>query len=440
MNTPPTIKDARDALIHLGPDALRNAPVVEWHPPANEKHEKNENSSPTEEDFSCNSFFSSQPKQRPRLAAAALYGPAGEIIRRLEPVTEADPAAMYAQFLAGVGSLIGNGAYFVADGARHHPNLFTVICGRTAKARKGTSWARVRSVLSELDDLWLTSRVKSGVVSGEGIIEAFRDDEDKRLLFIEGEFGQVLQCMKREGNTVSVILRQAWDGSRIAVLRRKDPIDVEGAHISMIGHITLPELHRLLASVEISNGLANRCLWIFADRDKLLPEGGNVPDLSDPLAKLYSAITAARDRGRMERDKAARDLWARMYADLSQEPPGKLGEILSRGEAQVMRLALLFALLDQSPIITCPHLEAALALWRYCEASAAYIFADNLLSPKAAKILEALKGGPMTMSQVHELFGRNATKAEIENALAELSTRIVIEAGGVGGGKLIRLK
>ena len=94
MNTPPTIKDARDALIHLGPDALRNAPVVEWHPPANEKHEKNENSPPTEEDFSCNSSFSSQPKQRPRLAATALYGPAGEIIRRLEPVTEADPAAV----------------------------------------------------------------------------------------------------------------------------------------------------------------------------------------------------------------------------------------------------------------------------------------------------------------------------------------------------------
>lgn len=406
----------------------------------NEKHEKHEKSLPVEEDFSCNSSLSSQPKQRPRLAAAALYGPAGEIIRRLEPVTEADPAAMYAQLLAGVGSLIGNGAYFVADGARHHPNLFTVICGRTAKARKGTSWARVKNVLSELDDLWLTSRVKSGVVSGEGIIEAFRDDADKRLLLIEGEFAQVLQSMKREGNTVSTILRQAWDGSRVAVLRRKDPIEVDGAHISMIGHITLPELHRLLASVEISNGSANRCLWIFADRERLLPEGGSTPDVSEPLAHLHAAVIVARGRGRMERDTAARDLWARMYADLSQEPPGKLGEILSRGEAQVMRLALLFALLDQSPFIACPHLEAALALWRYCEASAAFIFADNLFSPKAAKILEALKSGPKTMSQVHDLFGRNATKAAIENALAELSAKIVIDAGGSGGGKLIRLK
>jgi hypothetical protein len=407
---------------------------------ANEKHENHENSPPRDEDFSCNSSFSYPPHQRPRFDTSILYGPAGEIIRRLEPVTEADPAAMYAQLLVGVGSLIGNGAYFVADGARHHANIFTVVCGRTAKARKGTSWARVKDVLSDLDDLWLTSRVKSGVVSGEGIIEAFRDDEDKRLLLIEGEFGQVLQSMKREGNTVSVILRQAWDGSRIAVLRRKEPIDVEGAHISMIGHITLPELHRLLASVEISNGLANRCLWIFADRVKLLPDGGRRPDLNEPLVQLRAAILAARDRGTMVRDTEARDLWASMYADLSQEPPGKLGEILSRGEAQVMRLALLFALLDRSPAIGCPHLKAALSLWRYCEASAAFIFADNLLSPKAAKIIESLKNGPLTMSRVHDLFKRNATKAEIETAIAEISSKIVIEGGGVGGSKTIRLK
>jgi hypothetical protein len=406
----------------------------------NENNEFNENSMPSDGDFSCFSCFSSLSKERPRLATEELYGPAGEIVRRLAPHTEADPVAMYAQLLAGLGSLIGNGAYFLADGARHHPNLFTVICGRTAKARKGTSWARVKNVLSELDDPWLTTRVKSGVVSGEGIIEAFRDDSDKRLLLIEGEFGQVLQSMKREGNTVSVLLRSAWDGVRLAVLRRKDPIDVEGAHVSMIGHITLPELHRLLASVEISNGLANRCLWVFADRERLLPEGGVAPDLGAPMEQLHSAITSARDRGQVKRDPSARELWATMYAELSQEPPGKMGEILSRGEAQVMRLALLFALLDAAPAITCQHLNAARSLWRYCEASASHIFADNIIGPMARKILNALAGGSLTMSQVHGLFHNNAKKSEIESALTELKGLIEIEAGGMGGRQTIRLK
>lgn len=407
---------------------------------SNEKNEKHENSPSQTDDFSCFSCFSSPANPRPQFADQDLYGPAGEIIRRLRPFTEADPAAMYAQLLVGLGSLIGKGAYFVADGAKHHANLFVVICGRTSKARKGTSWARVKNVLSALDDLWLSTRAKSGVVSGEGIIEAFREDEDKRLLLIEGEFGQVLQCMKRDGNTVSVILRQAWDGASIAVLRRKDPIDVEGAHISMIGHITLPELHRLLANVEISNGLANRVLWIYADRERLLPEGGSQADITAPLAQLHDAIMAARDRGQMHRDPQARELWSRLYADLSQEPPGKLGEILSRGEAQVMRLALLFALLDRAPAIESRHLQAAMAFWRYAEASTAHIFADTVTDRKALRILEALKQGPLTMSDIHKLFCNNASRADIEAALSAIAHLIMIETGGNGGGKRIQLR
>lgn len=83
---------------------------------------------------------------------------------------------------------------------------------------------------------------------------------------------------------------------------------------------------------------------------------------------------------------------------------------------------------------------AALSLWHYFEASVAFIFAGNLISPKAANILVALKSGPRTMSQVHELFGRNATKADIEYEFAERSSKIVIGIGGADGGKVFRLK
>jgi phytoene dehydrogenase-like protein len=208
----------------------------------------------------------------------------------------------------------------------------------------------------------------------------------------------------------------------------------------MIGHITLPELRRLLASVEMSNGLANRCLWIHADRSKLLPEGGGTPDTARLIESLRVAVNAARARGEVQRDVEARDLWREMYSQLSEPPPGRMGEILSRAEAQVMRIALLLALLDESAFIGKRHLEAALSFWRYCEASAAHIFAGTFADPKAAKIWEALSNGPLTMTKVHELFGRNASKPEIDAALAELASMIVIETGGAGGGKVIRRK
>ncbi|MBL9118146.1 MAG: DUF3987 domain-containing protein [Verrucomicrobiaceae bacterium] len=387
---------------------------------ANEKHEKNEIQETSATQSSSISFFSSQMSPRPILADDVFYGPIGEIVTKHQGITEADPAAILAQVLVGVGSIIGRGAYFLADGARHHANLFAIVCGRTAKARKGTSWARARSVLNRLDEEWAEGRLKSGVVSGEGITQVFAGDDDKRLLLYESEFAQVLQAMKREGNTVSALLRQAWDGGRLAVLRKKDKIEVDGAHISLIGHITLPELHRLLDTVEISNGLANRCLWVFADRTTLLPEGGIEPDLEKPLAVLQEKIPQASDLGQVTRHPGVAEFWSDIYTQLSRECSGKVGELLSRAEAQVMRLALIYALADASRYITADHLTAGLAFWRYCEDSTRHIFGLHLLSNKAKRILEALTSGPRTKTEIHALFSNNATKVEIDHALDEL--------------------
>ena len=53
-----------------------------------------------------------------------------------------------------------------------------------------------------------------------------------------------------------------------------------------------------------------------------------------------------------------------------------LGAILGRAEAQVLRLALIYALLDGSAFIDEPHMLAALACWDYAEASARFVFGD----------------------------------------------------------------
>ncbi|WP_265595254.1 DUF3987 domain-containing protein [Verrucomicrobium sp. BvORR106] len=374
----------------------------------------------------------SQPTARsgPEFPETALHGPLGDLVRTILPCTEADPAALLVQLLAGVGNLIGPSPYFVADSARHRGNLFAIVTGRTAKARKGTSWQQVRHVLQDLDADWLAKRVKSGVVSGEGIAQVFEPGGDRRLLLLEGEFAQVLQVIRREGSTVSALLRQAWDGQRIAVLRRKDSVEVDDAHISMIGHITLAELHRLLAGVEVSNGLANRCLWVHADRSKLLPEGGSVPDTTAHLQELRRAIRSARVRNELRRDENARQLWREIYGRLSEPPAGRAGEVLSRSEAQVMRLALLYALMDGASTIAYDHLTAALALWDYCEASAMFIFTAEEINPRAARVLAALKDGPMSLSGLNALFHRNLSQQALKQLLSELGPLVEVYGGG----------
>jgi hypothetical protein len=90
-------------------------------------------------------------------------------------------------------------------------------------------------------------------------------------------------------------------------------------------------------------------MWFCAQRSKMLPEGGNAAeiDFSEFDHKFRQAITAARGRGdtRIHFDDAARRLWRVRYSKLSEGKPGLLGAVTSRAEAQVVRLALLYAVL-----------------------------------------------------------------------------------------------
>ena len=70
------------------------------------------------------------------------------------------------------------------------------------------------------------------------------------------------------------------------------------------------------------------------------------------------------------------------------------GAITSRAEAQVMRMACIYALLDQSVLIRKPHLEAALAVWGYAEDSARHVFGDATGDPVADQIRTALDQNP----------------------------------------------
>jgi hypothetical protein len=104
------------------------------------------------------------------LKPEAFYGPAGEIVRAIEPHTEADPAAVLIQLLIGFGNVIGRSAFFRASADRHYLNLYGVLVGKTAKGRKGSSWSVVLEVLKSCDSNWAQNQVVSGLSSGEGLI------------------------------------------------------------------------------------------------------------------------------------------------------------------------------------------------------------------------------------------------------------------------------
>jgi hypothetical protein len=53
----------------------------------------------------------------------------------------------------------------------------------------------------------------------------------------------------------------------------------------------------------------------------------------------------------MRRDKEAEQLWCHIYAALWEGKPGLLGTITARAEAQVMRLACIYAAMDRISVV-----------------------------------------------------------------------------------------
>jgi hypothetical protein len=361
----------------------------------------------------------------------AYHGLPGQIVARIAPHTEADPAAILVQLLVCCGALIGRDAYFQVEATRHHPNQFVVLVGDSAKARKGSSFDHVARLLGQTDPAF-TSRLTTGLSSGEGLIWAVRDPQgqdpgavDKRLLVIEPEFATVLKSTGRELSTLSPTLRSAWDGRPLALLTRTAPARATEAHISIIGHITQTELRRHTTTVEIANGFLNRFVFAAVRRVRLLPEGGDPDPLKGTGLSRYltSVLTHARTVGRATLSSAARELWWQIYPQLTQPADGLLGQLTARAEAHTIRLALLYTLLDGQKTIEPEHLHPALALWDYAQRSAAWALGQTTGDPLAEHIHAALACSPggLTRTQIRDLCQRNLPADHIEQALADLA-------------------
>jgi hypothetical protein len=282
--------------------------------------------------------------------------------------------------------------------------------------------------------------IQTGLSSGEGLIHALRDVEqkegaqvaDKRMLITESEFAGLLRMASRSGNTSSAVIRQAWDAHPMQVMTKNSPEKASDTHLSIVAHITEVELRQELTCSDSVNGFANRFLWVYARRSRLLPDGGFVPQ--DKLVELQKRINIVvarvRERGEFQllRNEETKAYWRSIYEELSGESPGAYEPIVSRAEAQVMRISGVYAVLDDSKEIRIEHLKAALAVWRYCKDSARYIFGGDVFSSDEEIIVEALRENlaGLSRTKISELFNRNRPANKIRAAIASLEKRGLI--------------
>jgi hypothetical protein len=262
------------------------------------------------------------------------------------------------------------------------------------------------------------------------LVHALRDRQpptDRRLLALAEEFASILHTIKRAKGHLSSLLRCAWDSGHLRMLDGSNPLHATNTHVSLIAHITERELAQHLDPTDAHNGFANRCLWTCVHRSQCLPSGGALR--LDELLPIVRELRHVLDWAGtppidivMRRDQAAEALWEDCYPDLSQARPGLFGAATNRAEAQVLRLSAIYAALDRSATITVPHLEAALAVWEYCSASASALFGTSTGDVTADRIklaIEESKDG-LSRDQIRGLFHGHVSSDRVQAALEQL--------------------
>lgn len=334
----------------------------------------------------------------------AFHGILGEIARTCEPHTEADPIGLLATLLVMFGSACGGAREFYM-GSQQRSNLAMLLVGETGSGRKGTSLSVVRQVI-EMADRGLLDLELPGVASGEAITghlsrqkaaaEKRGDAPEERVLIVEPEFGRLLTIMNREGSTLSSVFRQAWDGYTLGYARAREGERVAKHHVSLLGHITPVELRQKLTGADAANGFANRLLFVAVRSQRLVPFPKSPAEHARTLAMhLRDRIRAAQVPAELALDRAARDRWETFYRAFRAEPRlGLAGAVTGRHEAQVQRLALVYAMADGSDVIALPHLEAAIAFAEYARRSVVWALGDSTGSRDADALRDLLAQSP----------------------------------------------
>jgi hypothetical protein len=122
-----------------------------------------------------------------------------------------------------------------------------------------------------------------------------------------------------------------------------------------------------------------------------------------------------------------------------QQPhdPQQLGEVLARAPAYVLRLALLYAVIDQADEIEPEHLAAGLAITKYSIDSARAIFGDHAGNdePKLADALRDAGDDGLTRAQISKIFSGNKKADELDLLVGDLAERGYITSRRQAEGK-----
>lgn len=374
--------------------------------------------------------FSEYVLPRPELRPVALLGVLGDMVKAACANSEAVPSTVALHILGRFAVTMGRTAHINIGDEQRHLRMNALIVGPTSKGRKGTSAEMPRHLFriveTKLGLNVVPVNVLTSLATGEGLIHQVRDPyydhegklvdpgvSDKRLLCNVSEFAGVLAQARREAATISVVLRDAFDGVQLTIPTKTSFNQATDTHICVIGSVPETEIVKTLTSTDITNGLANRFPMFYSVRTKSVP----LPKPTDPrlleefaehiVGALYHAISV----GEVRMTSDATDYWHTLYYELEERAhPPEVAALLARQSTYTLIFAALIALFNKRPQIDPEHLDAAGAWIQYWEDTTLFVFSNGEKNEQAIK-MHALKDDIVNVIAL--LGGRNVPHSEV---------------------------
>lgn len=414
-------------------------------------------------------------RARPQASDALFPGILGDVVQLCTKKSEAVAIAVAAHTLAWFSALVGPTRYYSIGDEQRRLNDFFLLVGPSASG-KGTSeygpkliFKRVEEKLQEyFADAWqqgMTEGIaeypqldvhEGGLSSGEGLAAAKADSlkpmdkgdppievPDKRFLIIESEFGNILNMAERQGNTLSHVLRNGFDGKTIRPLTKRDRVCCTDPYFVLVGNITPGELsgHRKGAVMTV-NGMLNRMLilWTQSTQCHAFPAPMCENQVSLLAQRIAGHVIKARN-GSFEihwrkQDAQARPVimtddalqfWVTIYPSLVNMPDCELVQSLCRRHRlHVLIIAALMALINGRDAMSSQDLKAALGWSEYSRKSVVHAynhFMEQQVSQYRREIAEgilravACHGGCCTMTIVYQWFNNRIRQDVLHEGL-----------------------
>lgn len=357
--------------------------------------------------------------------------------------TEASDTYHYASVCQVMGTTLGR-RLFVYHATRLFPNFYICLVGRSGVTRKDTSWRRASDILhrlhSEQDKEDPVFDILHGLGSSEGLLDALSGEGKVRLLVV-AELLSLLAKAKQEAlSNIIPQLSELYDcPDRVNPKIRQRVVDCKKPFLSIIAGTTYSWLQKALTERDIYGGFANRWMYIWGlpkgplpnplkvDQNKRNSLVAKVNDVRSWAGGLQNGgeLVISQEAGRLF-DAYYRDYYARCLAE------GLIPTLIVRVQDFVWKLTSLYAAMDFSAEIKPQHLEPAILVGNYLEASVAEVF-RTFSSTRGRKTEDKLlsflhtqgKGTPISKRDTHRALGLSAT--ELEQAAQSLAKIGVIK-------------